>query len=270
MATPGIYSNIFYKHLPPMKLAVDILNDNIMVRKYIAGRGVSSEVESKIPMGFCDSKFYKHLNMAESSPFYTSSGYHRFNNYIVFPMYDRQYTLTGYAGRYWGDAKKDSHPKYMRSERLAGRALFPYHILRGSGTLYLVEGYFDALVLVSHGRDAIAVGTGGLSPEDMSMLIDRYSEINVVLDGDQAGHKATVRWAIEYPWLGIITLPDGKDPDEFLLEHGRLPHPKKAYLWIMEQDDPEKMMHALLNMDYKHRMEALRYYGRRNRRRVMG
>lgn len=90
----------------------------------------------------------------------------------------------------------------------------------------LTEGYFDVIGLWDHGvTNALATCGTTLSKDHVSIL-KRYTK-NIILcfDGDTAGKKATNAALSHLQNKGfkvsIIELPSGKDPDEYIAEHGK-------------------------------------------------
>jgi DNA primase len=92
--------------------------------------------------------------------------------------------------------------------------------------IILVEGVMDALSLIEKGFDE-AVATGGTNGLN-EMLVRRsiavgLKKVWVCFDGDDAGRKRGLALAYRLSDLGLkvkmVTLPDGQDPNDFLLTH---------------------------------------------------
>lgn len=96
---------------------------------------------------------------------------------------------------------------------------------RELGYLIVVEGYFDALTLESHGLKNV-VALCGTSFSDIHVaLVARYCKrVVLLLDGDDAGVKAQNKMIPKLEAADIlynsIYLPDGYDPDQIVLKLG--------------------------------------------------
>ena len=156
--------------------------------------------------------------------------YDRFRGRIIFPILDSRDRIIGFGGR----TLSDDTPKYLNSPETPvyhkGRSLYGLGkgktAIRGNGCLVLVEGYMDALALVSHGIRNVAATLGTALTSDQVRLIKRASpNVIVAFDSDEAGKKAVIRNAPLFFGEGIkvtvLTLPPGDDPDDFLNREGK-------------------------------------------------
>lgn len=160
--------------------------------------------------------------------------YDRFRNRIMIPIRDEQGRVIAFGGRSLGDEK----PKYLNSPETElfskSKTLFGLEFAKKAITkedrAVVVEGYFDTIALHTAGiTNAVASMGTALSETQVRQLL-RFTKSNRVVfnfDADAAGVKATDRA------LGIIgdlarqgkacphilTLPAGKDADEFLRDH---------------------------------------------------
>jgi DNA primase len=109
-----------------------------------------------------------------------------------------------YRGRVQGHIRRKlrGEPKYLypRTEEFPGghRPLFvPGAVL---GDVFLVEGIVDALSCAALGRSVIAVGSTGISQEQMRELRKLPGPIYVIPDADEEGARASREWVRElYP-----------------------------------------------------------------------
>jgi DNA primase len=126
----------------------------------------------------------------------------------------------------------DAEPKYLNSPETIvfkkGECLYlldaARDAVRAGGTTVVVEGYFDAIALHLHGFKNAVATLGTALTRDHARLLKRYApEVVVLYDADAAG-QAAVKRGIE-PILSeglrarVLTLPDAKDPDEYLQKH---------------------------------------------------
>ena len=155
--------------------------------------------------------------------------YDRFRNRIIFPISDAGTQIIGFGGR----VMDDSQPKYMNSPETPlynkRRSLYGLHLAkrhcREHDTVYIVEGYFDLLVLHQHGiKNAVATLGTALTPQHVRLLKGYAARVILMYDSDDAGIKAALRsietFMKEEVDARIIVLPEGYDPDSFILEFG--------------------------------------------------
>jgi DNA primase len=167
--------------------------------------------------------------------------YDRFRARIIFPIRDVSGKITGLGGRLLpvDDARGDHGPKYLNSAAtpLFDKSRTLYLIdkakpaIRKGGTAVLVEGYTDALMAHQSGFENVVASMGtALTPAQVALLLRYGSKIVLAYDVDAAGAKAGAFGATELLRLvtelagttdgpslvdvGIVKLPDGKDPDE--------------------------------------------------------
>lgn len=155
--------------------------------------------------------------------------YDRFRNRIVFPIAGVSSRIVGFGGR----VMDDSLPKYLNSPETAvfnkRRSLYGLESARSccreTGTVYVVEGYFDVLALSQAGISNVVATLGtALSAEHVRMLKGYVREIVLVYDSDQAGIRAALKsvetFRKENMDAKILVLPEGHDPDSFILKSG--------------------------------------------------
>ncbi len=155
--------------------------------------------------------------------------YDRFRGRCMFPIRDAKGRVVGFGGRIL-DA---GEPKYLNSPETAifnkrnllfalSRAL---PAIRRTEQAVLVEGYMDVVGVHNRGVTNVVASLGTAFTEAQARLLHRSAkELLIAYDMDRAGRTATKR-AIEIARkvgirLRIVTLPDGKDPDEYIREHG--------------------------------------------------
>lgn len=151
--------------------------------------------------------------------------YDRFCDRIMFPIVDLNNHVVGFGGRILTDEK----PKYLNSSNTPVfnkcRNLYGLHAAKANGQLILVEGYMDVIALHQAGIENAIATLGTALTEEQAMIIKQFcSEVVVCYDADEPGQKATNRALQILNSQGITTkvlsIPDGKDPDEFIKAHG--------------------------------------------------
>ncbi len=94
-----------------------------------------------------------------------------------------------------------------------------------SGSLLLMEGYMDVISLHQAGINNAVASLGTAFTDEQAKLVKRYGGKAVLCyDSDEAGKKATLRAGEILSKNGIkakvLTVTDGKDPDEFVRNKG--------------------------------------------------
>jgi DNA primase len=161
--------------------------------------------------------------------------YDRFRHRVMVPIHDRQGRVIGFGGR----SLDGSEPKYLNSPETEvfekGKHLFGLdraaNAIRKADRAVVVEGYFDVIALHAAGiTNAVASLGTALSGQQITQLCRCTDSKRIVLnfDADRAGVRAANRAIGEVEQLAlqgqlelrVLHLPSGKDPDEFLQDHG--------------------------------------------------
>lgn len=153
----------------------------------------------------------------------------RFRNRLMFPILDAMGRNVGFGGRLIGPGE----PKYLNSSEssvfLKGKLLYGLNrsrnAIRRADRALVVEGYFDAVRLMSAGVEEVVAPLGTALTEAQVALIAKYSRnVFLLYDSDTAGLKATFRAGDELLRQGVsvrvVTLPSGEDPDTFVRVNG--------------------------------------------------
>jgi len=161
--------------------------------------------------------------------------YDRFRHRVMVPIRDRQGRVIGFGGR----SLDGGEPKYLNSPETEvfekGKHLFGLdratNAIRKDDQAVVVEGYFDVIALHAAGiTNAVASLGTALSSQQITQLCRCCDSRRLVLnfDTDGAGVRAAQRAIGEVEQLAlqgqvelrVLHLPAGKDPDDFLKEHG--------------------------------------------------
>ncbi len=184
-----------------------------------------------------------------------SGFYDRFRNRVLFPIRDISGNMTGFGARALSD---EDFPKYLNSPQSPlfdkSRLLYGLDLARKSirkeDRVVIVEGYMDVIGLHQAGFTNVVSPMGTALNEHHFRQLKRFTRrIVMALDPDAAGQKATLRGLdlarealdrspdfmpdaaglfdarglVRYEArldadLRVTTLPEGKDPDEIVLE----------------------------------------------------
>ena len=148
---------------------------------------------------------------------------------LMFPIRDVKGAVIGLGGR----TMDDSGPKYLNSPESSvfskGRVLYGLFegvtVVRKERRACLMEGYMDVISAHQHGLKIACATLGTALTQEHVELIKRFvDKAIIVFDADKAGQSAAVRGA-EMALAGgldvrVASVPQGKDPDEFLHVHG--------------------------------------------------
>lgn len=210
---------------------------------YISKRGITDSTINKFGLGYAPDSWnaltnhLKENGVSEDDMIklgLASRGqkgvYDKFRGRVIFPIFNTQGRVIGFGGRALGDIK----PKYLNSPEseifLKKNNLYALNFTRkdvaDAGHVIMVEGYMDAISLYQNGVKNVAASLGTALTDNQAKLVTRYTK-NVVLsyDSDNAGINAAVRGISVMKAAGanvkVLSISDGKDPDEFIKNHGR-------------------------------------------------
>jgi len=192
----------------------------------------------------------------------------RFRNRLMIPVRNENGHIAAFGARALADGQ---NPKYLNSPDTIlynkSKILYGFDTakdyIKKFDSVLICEGYFDVISLQCGGVSNAVASCGTALTQDHIRLISKYSDsrrIYLAFDTDSAGQMATERSADlikeVFEGLGnikqfdetyspvsdkyaceirVVLPPDGKDPDEFIREHGAeayFEHLKKAPLLL--------------------------------------
>lgn len=216
-------------------------NKNSM--NYLISRGITEKTINNFGLGyaldswdgllkFLKRKGYTELDMLSAGLIIKSSKgsfYDRFRNRIIFPVFDYRGKVIGFGGRVLDQSK----PKYLNSPETnifkKGTNLYGlnFAIKNNADRMFIiVEGYMDCISLQQHGINSAVASLGTALTSSQAKLLKRYADkVIISYDADLAGEKATLRGLHILKEEGfdvrVLTIPEGKDPDEYIRGHGK-------------------------------------------------
>lgn len=214
-------------------------------RDYLEKRGISAESVKSFGIGLAPNSWSTLLDGAKrekiSESTLESAGlvirrerggfYDRFRNRLMFPIRDRGKRVIAFGGRILPGsdegAKYINSPEtrlFQKSRQLYGFDLAHSSVRRARQAL-VMEGYTDVIVAHQCGvENAVAVLGTALGQPHLKQLRHYCDSIVLLLDGDEAGQKRSddVLELFLHAQLDVrvLTLPNGMDPADFLLERG--------------------------------------------------
>ncbi|HVT88276.1 MAG TPA: DNA primase [Tepidisphaeraceae bacterium] len=217
-----------------------------VARDYLAKRGFSAEMIRKYQIGLAVESWdmlLKSRAMKKFTPQQLAMAglvkareggegfYDTFRNRIIFPIRDEQGRVIAFGGREMPGS--ENPPKYLNSPETPlfskGRCIYGLDHARQSivetRTVAVVEGYTDVIMSHQYGATNVVSVLGTAMTEQHVAILKRFADRIVLLfDADAAGDAAAnraVELLLSQPVeIAIASIPDGLDPDEYLMQHG--------------------------------------------------
>ena len=212
-------------------------------REYIAGREITEKTSTEFLLGLApeswDALLSASKNSGISEKLLLEAGlvvrrdeggcYDKFRNRLMFPIFDVSGRVIAFGGRTLGD----DPAKYMNSPStvLFDKSNSVYgldkarHKIVSSGIAVVVEGYTDVIMAHQFGCNNVVATLGTSFTSGHAQLLKRYAKtIVLVFDSDTAGAEAAARATevclLQRIDIKIASVPQGKDPCDFLLAAG--------------------------------------------------
>lgn len=214
-------------------------------RAYLRKRGFTEESVRKFQVGLAvdawDALLRSPLLKKFPPPLLASAGllkvretggfYDTFRNRLMFPIRDENGRVIAFGGRVMPGSEDPA--KYLNSPETPlfskSRCVFGLDLARQkiveSRSVAVVEGYTDVVMAHQYGvANVVSVLGTALTEQHVSILRRFADRIVLLFDADVAGDTAVDR-AVELfltqpVEIAIASMPDGTDPDEYLLQHG--------------------------------------------------
>ncbi|MFN8921850.1 MAG: DNA primase [Sphingobacteriia bacterium] len=217
-----------------------------LARSYFLERGFGESIIQEFQLGYCPSGWDPFTQAALKAQYQekflldtglslrsdkTGKLLDRFHDRVMFPILEPNGTVAGFGGRILGSDKKTA--KYLNSPDSAvynkSKLLYGLYqarnAIRTEQQAILVEGYTDVLSMHQAGLNTAVASCGTSLVAEQVQLLARYTKtILVVYDSDAAGQQATLRAMELILSAGLsaraLLLPEGHDPDTYLLQEG--------------------------------------------------
>lgn len=206
--------------------------DDEIAKRY--GLGLSLDNESMV--GYMRRKGYSLKDLEECGLVgNVQRPYDAFANRIIVPIMDSMSNVIAFGGRIYHGEKDVAKYKNSTNTTLfdKGRTIYGINFIKRdkkmNGVAYkeliLVEGYMDVISLGASGIKNVVACMGTALTDGQARELSRMTEnLYVCYDGDGAGKKATIRnvdiLAKFVQNVRVISLDEGKDPDETVREGG--------------------------------------------------
>lgn len=205
-------------------------------RKYFKNRGFAS-LEDDYLLGYCPSTLigkgnvvlnfkqllieqFPHINPAvlDSYELYDSRGDSVMAGRYVFPIFDYKGNVIAFSGR----SLDPNLPKYLNTKETQffkkRLTLYNHHEAKKYGTVYIVEGYCDALSLIACGFKNVVASMGtSFTKDHIELLKDK--ELILSLDNDKAGKETMQNLILDnkHTPFKVLKWDGAKDFNELLM-----------------------------------------------------
>lgn len=155
----------------------------------------------------------------------------RFRHRLMIPIMNLSGKVIAFGGR---TLKKGEPAKYMNSPetKLYSKSNVLYNLnlakdeIRNSGSVIIVEGYFDVISLWEVGIKNVVASSGTAFTPQQARLLARFAEeVYLFFDADSAGKNAALKSVDALYDAGlevkIIVPPESEDPDSLAQKFGR-------------------------------------------------
>jgi DNA primase len=219
------------------------LQSNQIALEYFRRRGIADATIKKFGLGYSlegwnnlinylKRKGYTELDLISAGVVNKRDNggiYDKFRNRVMFPIFDYKGKVIGFGGRVLDDSK----PKYLNSPETLifnkGINLYGLNFAVKSNTeryFIIVEGYMDCISLHQYGITNVVASLGTALTPSQAKLLKRYADkVIISYDADLAGQAATMRGLDILRNEGfdvrVLTVPSGKDPDEYIRSNGK-------------------------------------------------
>jgi len=246
----SISSNTLNKKFKLLDLFNQFFHNNILknqkVLEYLKTREIDKSLVQKFSIGYCPNNIDNFLKFLEENGFTKSeilelgiiiqsknsenTFFGRFNDRIIFPIYNFSNKINGFGGRTVSNSKIKyiNSPEsllFKKSENLYGFKQ-NFSEIKDQKKLIVVEGYLDVVSLNSKkiGFSVASLGTS-LSETQIKKTWNFVDTPYICFDGDLAGEKAMKSIALKSlkflkpgKSLKFIHLPNKMDPDSYIRE----------------------------------------------------
>ena len=229
-------ARFFHSYLmsPEGKWALDYLTGRGLTLKTIRHFGLGAAPDSwDMLIKHLKGKGYSESDMIAANVVGKSQRgtlYDRFRKRVMFPIINIRGNIIAFSGRAMpGEDKQGGKyvntsdtPVYKKSANLFGMNFAKNSC---SESIILVEGNMDVITLHQAGFTNTVAPLGTAFTSEQVNLLARYTkEIVLTLDADAAGQKAIRRASELLAGSGlkvrVVSIPDGKDPDEYIKKNG--------------------------------------------------
>jgi DNA primase len=223
------------------------LKKSALAKSYLLNRGINDISIEKYSLGYAPAGNFLQkkikdvpLSMMEKSGLIHKSNFKDgamadwMSERIIFPIKSQSGKILAFGGRSITESSKGN--KYLNTPETIifkkGNESYGFFEaasqIRKTETVIIAEGYFDVIIPSANGVGNIvsAMGTA-LTRNCLEKLYKNANSVIFCFDGDAAGKSAAVRamemvvpLIDEHHNANFCFLPDGQDPDDYVIENG--------------------------------------------------
>ena len=221
----------------------------VPARDYLAQRGFTPESLKRFQVGLAldswDALLRSPIGKKFSPQLLSQAGllkprekgdgyYDTFRNRIMFPIRNESGQIIAFGGRVVPGSTDPAKylnspetPVFSKSRSIFGIDLARHRIVE-TRTVAVVEGYTDVVMAHQFGASNVVSVLGTAMTEQHVAILRRFADRIVLLfDADTAGDAAVDRviglFLTQPVEIAVASMPQGLDPDEFLLKNGAAP-----------------------------------------------
>lgn len=202
-------------------------------RRQLKARGFTKEICEAWGIGYAPASYSLSGNpeILRAAGLLLDGGCPKFRERVMFSICDETGKTCGFSGR----TTANHAAKYLNSPDSKlfskGKLLYGLHKAKrdiiDSGKVVIVEGQVDAIRCHLNGIKNVVAPLGTAFTNHHCQTIRRLcGEVVLVLDADKAGKEAARKIFCALAPMGVdvksVLLPDGKDPDQYILDGGNL------------------------------------------------
>jgi len=205
---------------------------------YLLNRGISQETITLFKLGYSGNPRELFARLKEKgfteqaiidSGIFVGPGRDKFYGRIIFSIAN----FAGHTVAFTGRITSTGEPKYLNSPVSdifnKSAILYGFHLAKSTiakeQSVIIVEGQMDTVSLHQAGiTNTVGISGTALTKEHIALMKRFTKKCYLCLDGDKAGIEATFK-SLENLYnedldIYVISLPDAKDPDEFIKAGG--------------------------------------------------
>ena len=213
--------------------------EGVKAREYLDKRKLDKETIVEFEIGLALNKHddltnlllnkgnsLEELNLIDLS----NTNHDTYINRVIFPLHNQNGKINGFSGRIYDNSDLNKYQNTKETPIFKKREnLFNYHRakeeIRKKNFVIVMEGFMAVIRAYTIGvKNCIATMGTNFSSEQLSLIKKLSNNIYICYDGDDAGHKATIKIGDEFTKLGcnvlVIPLTDKLDPDDYILKYG--------------------------------------------------
>lgn len=216
-----------------------------IAKEYLSKRGIEQEIINTFDLGLAPNDFdllkrtltergilvsdLFDLGLVKQGK--NDSFYDLFRERVIFPIKDEKGNVVAFSGRTYQTKDTDA-AKYINSPQTKvftkSNVLYNMHNainhIKMHNRVVLFEGYMDVIAAYrAEIKESVASMGTSLTSEQVRLIRKYTNNVVICYDGDAAGIEATSRainlFKKENMEVKIVILPDGLDPDDYIVKH---------------------------------------------------